>query len=83
MAYSDRELLARLIQCEAGGEGDERNNHTPATKRAAFLIKDHLDVPIPDHNVPDEGTGYQLPLLEVKAALLPIGGNARHAVSAL
>ena len=22
MAYSDRELLARLIQCEAGGEGD-------------------------------------------------------------
>ncbi len=21
MAYSDRELLARLIQCEAGGEG--------------------------------------------------------------
>lgn len=23
MAYSDRELLARLIQCEAGGEGPE------------------------------------------------------------
>ena len=23
MAFSDRELLARLIQCEAGGEGDE------------------------------------------------------------
>ncbi|MEG0771013.1 MAG: cell wall hydrolase [Clostridia bacterium] len=23
MAYSDRELLARLIQCEAGGEGDD------------------------------------------------------------
>ena len=22
MAYSDRELLARLIQCEAGGEGE-------------------------------------------------------------
>lgn len=22
MAYSDRELLARMIQCEAGGEGD-------------------------------------------------------------
>ena len=21
MAYSDRELLARLIECEAGGEG--------------------------------------------------------------
>lgn len=23
MAFSDRELLARLIQCEAGGEGDD------------------------------------------------------------
>lgn len=22
MAYSDRELLARIIQCEAGGKGD-------------------------------------------------------------
>lgn len=22
MAYSDRELLARIIKCEAGGEGD-------------------------------------------------------------
>ena len=25
MAYSDRELIARLVQCEAGGEGDNRN----------------------------------------------------------
>ena len=25
MAYSDRELLAGIIQCEAGGEGDNRN----------------------------------------------------------
>ena len=23
MAYSDRELLARLIECEAGGEGND------------------------------------------------------------
>ena len=23
MAYSDRELLARLIECEAGGEGEK------------------------------------------------------------
>ena len=22
MSYSDRELLARIIECEAGGEGD-------------------------------------------------------------
>ena len=25
MAYSDRELIARLVQCEAEGEGDNRN----------------------------------------------------------
>jgi len=25
VAYSERELLARIIQCEAGGEGDNRN----------------------------------------------------------
>ena len=25
MPYSDRELLARIVQCEAGGEGDNRN----------------------------------------------------------
>lgn len=24
MAYSERELLARIIECEAGGEGDNR-----------------------------------------------------------
>ena len=22
MAYSERELIARIVQCEAGGEGD-------------------------------------------------------------
>ena len=25
MAYSERELIARIVQCEAGGEGDNRN----------------------------------------------------------
>ena len=25
MPFSDRELLARIVQCEAGGEGDNRN----------------------------------------------------------
>lgn len=24
MPFSDRELLARIVQCEAGGEGDNR-----------------------------------------------------------
>lgn len=27
MAYSDRELLARLIECEAGGEGEIGRAH--------------------------------------------------------
>lgn len=25
MAYSERELIARIVQCEAGGEGDNRD----------------------------------------------------------
>ena len=25
MPYSERELLARIVQCEAGGEGDNRD----------------------------------------------------------
>lgn len=25
MPYSERELLARIIECEAGGEGENRN----------------------------------------------------------
>ena len=25
MGFSDRELLARIVQCEAGGEGDNRH----------------------------------------------------------
>lgn len=25
MSYSERELLARIIECEAGGEGENRN----------------------------------------------------------
>lgn len=25
MAFSDRELIARLVQCEAGGAGENRN----------------------------------------------------------
>ena len=29
MAYSDRELLARLIQCEAGGEGENGMKRWP------------------------------------------------------
>ena len=38
MAYSDRELLARMIQCEAGGEGDN------GMKAVASVIMNRVNV---------------------------------------
>lgn len=37
MAYSDRELLARIIECEAGGEGDN------GMKAAASVIMNRVN----------------------------------------
>lgn len=39
MAYSDRELLARLIQCEAGGEGDN------GMKAVASVVMNRVNAP--------------------------------------
>lgn len=39
MAYSDRELLARIIQCEAGGEGDN------GMKAVATVTMNRVNVP--------------------------------------
>ncbi len=39
MAYSDRELLARIIQCEAGGEGEN------GMKAVASVIMNRVNVP--------------------------------------
>lgn len=39
MAYSDRELLARLIKCEAGGEGDN------GMKGVATVVMNRVRVP--------------------------------------
>lgn len=39
MAYSERELLARLIQCEAGGEGDD------GMRAVASVIMNRINVP--------------------------------------
>lgn len=39
MAYSDRELLARMIVCEAGGEGDN------GMKAVASTIINRVNVP--------------------------------------
>ncbi|AJA49347.1 cell wall hydrolase [Clostridium pasteurianum DSM 525 = ATCC 6013] len=39
MAYSDRELLARIIKCEAGGEGDN------GMKAVATVVMNRVRVP--------------------------------------
>lgn len=40
MSYSERELLARIIQCEAGGEGDN------GMKAVATVVLNRVNVPI-------------------------------------
>lgn len=39
MAYSDRELLARIVQCEAGGEGDN------GMRAVASVVMNRVNVP--------------------------------------
>ena len=39
MAYSERELIARMIQCEAGGEGDN------GMKAVASVIMNRVNDP--------------------------------------
>lgn len=39
MAYSDRELIARIVQCEAGGEGEN------GMKAVASVIMNRVNVP--------------------------------------
>ena len=39
MPYSERELLARIIQCEAGGEGDN------GMKAVASVVMNGVNVP--------------------------------------
>ncbi|MDF2546039.1 MAG: Cell Wall Hydrolase [Anaerosolibacter sp.] len=44
MAYSDRELLARMIKCEAGGEGDN------GMKAVATVIMNRVRVPYGEYH---------------------------------
>ena len=39
MAYSERELLARIVQCEAGGEGDN------GMRAVASVVMNRVNVP--------------------------------------
>lgn len=43
MAYSDRELLARIIQCEAGGEGDT------GMKAVASVVMNRVHIPFGEY----------------------------------
>ena len=43
MAYSERELLARMIQCEASGEGDI------GMKAVASVIINRVNVPVGEY----------------------------------
>lgn len=43
MAYSDRELLARLVECEAGGEGDN------GMKAVASVVMNRVNTPVGEY----------------------------------
>lgn len=49
MAYSDRELLARIIKCEAGGEGDN------GMKAVATSIMNRVRIPYGEYHRLGEG----------------------------
>ena len=49
MAYSDRELIARLVQCEAGGEGDN------GMKAVATVIMNRVDASVGEYSRVSQG----------------------------
>lgn len=49
MAYSERELLARIIQCEAGGEGDI------GMKAVASVVMNRVNVPVGEYSRISQG----------------------------
>ncbi len=49
MAYSDRELLARLVQCEAGGEGDN------GMRAVATVVMNRVNTPIGEYSRISQG----------------------------
>lgn len=49
MAYSDRELIARLVKCEAGGEGEN------GMKAVATVIMNRVRVPYGEYHRIGEG----------------------------
>lgn len=52
MAYSERELLARIVQCEAGGEGDN------GMKAVASVVMNRVNVPEGEYARISQGRKY-------------------------
>lgn len=53
MGYSDRELIARLVQCEAGGEGDN------GMKAIATVIMNRVNSPVGEYSRVSQGGSIQ------------------------
>lgn len=49
MAYSDRELIARIVQCEAGGEGEN------GMRAVASVVMNRVNVPIGEYSRISQG----------------------------
>lgn len=58
MAYSERELLARMVQCEAGGEGDN------GMKAVASVIMNRVNVPVGEYSRISQGGNIRNILLQ-------------------
>ncbi len=52
MAYSERELLARIVQCEAGGEGDN------GMRAVASVVMNRVNVPDGEYARISQGRKY-------------------------
>lgn len=53
MAYSERELLARIIECEAGGEGDN------GMRAVASVVMNRVNVPTGEYSRVSQGRKYK------------------------
>ena len=49
MAYSERELIARIVQCEAGGEGDN------GMRAVASVVMNRVNVPVGEYSRVSQG----------------------------
>lgn len=52
MAYSDRELIARIVECEAGGEGEN------GMKAVASVVMNRVNSSVGEYSRVSEGRKY-------------------------